>query len=167
MKTGRLTRAALMAVLTLAAGFIRIPAGPVPVTLQTLFVFMTGLLFDPALSALTMTLHLGLKLVIGGTATALSPTFGFLLAFIPAAALLSFMVGREDFRWSRAILALLSSLALTYAVGFLHVALVFPDIAGPAFWLSTLLFLPGDILKGGLALILARRLRPFLMDPRT
>ncbi|HHX30124.1 MAG TPA: biotin transporter BioY, partial [Clostridiaceae bacterium] len=43
MKTGRLTRAALMAVLTLAAGFIRIPAGPVPVTLQTLFVFMTGL----------------------------------------------------------------------------------------------------------------------------
>lgn len=166
MKSSLLTRTAILAVLTLVSGLIRLPLGPIPLTFQTLAVFLTGLLLPPFPAALAMTLHLFLKLILEGAALIASPTFGFVLAFIPAAALLAFSSGNKPFFSFKKVLALFASLALIYFIGFLYAAFLFPQVSRPALGSSLLLFLPGDLFKGLLALVLAARFQALCSPQR-
>jgi biotin transport system substrate-specific component len=82
----------LFAALTAAGAFIRIPFPFVPVTLQTLLVYSAGLFLGPAGGMLSQLTYVTLGLVGlpiftggGGIAYVFSPTFGYLVGFIPAA----------------------------------------------------------------------------------
>jgi biotin transport system substrate-specific component len=82
----------LFAALTAVGAFIRVPVGPVPLTLQTLLVYSAGLFLGPAGGALSQLTYVTLGLVGlpiftggGGIAYVFSPTFGYLIGFIPAA----------------------------------------------------------------------------------
>ena len=84
--------ASLFAVLTGVGANIRIPFPLVPLTLQTVFVLLAGLLLGSRRGALSMTLYmllglLGLPVFAGGGGfqTMLLPSFGFIVGFIPAA----------------------------------------------------------------------------------
>lgn len=92
----RLVWIALMAALTGVGAIISIPVlpfSPVPVSLQTLFVVLAGLILGPRGGAFAMALYLaagliGLPVFTGGKAglaAFLGPTGGFLLGFVPAA----------------------------------------------------------------------------------
>ena len=87
-----MTLAALFAVLTAVGAFIRIPFPLVPMTLQTLFVYLSGTLLGARGGALSQILYVGMGLVGlpvftggGGPQFVLHPTFGFLVGFIAGA----------------------------------------------------------------------------------
>ncbi|MFO7888732.1 MAG: biotin transporter BioY [bacterium] len=79
---------AIFTALTCVGGFIRIPMLPVPFSLQTLFVYFSGLLLGAQRSFLSQMLFLlmglaGIPVFIrgGGPAYVLQPSFGYLAAF--------------------------------------------------------------------------------------
>ena len=97
IKTKDLTKTALLAALIAIGAFISIPIGPIPFTLQNFFVFMAGLLLLPEYAALSVLSYVLLGLVglpifsgfKGGINYIFSPTFGFLIAFIIGAFVIS------------------------------------------------------------------------------
>lgn len=148
-----------------------IPGSAVPVTLQTVFVLLSGVLLGPALGASAQTVYvllgaLGLPVFSGGglgPAWLLGPTGGYLLAFPLAAAVAGWLAGPTHARSSwqasaRLLLALLAGTAVIYAGGASQLALLTGD-ATRAVTLGVVPFLLGDVLKVVLALIAARRWR--------
>lgn len=169
LKTHALAQAALMGGLIFIAGLIRIPLGPVSFTLQTMFVLLSGMLLEPAVALAATLLHLVLKLVFGGVAAILSPSFGFVLAFIPAAVLLAYLSRRGGKAIRREIINLLLASILIYAIGLPYMALILRYVSGQTLSLryivvsGLIIFLPTDILKAVFALRLKRHLRPLVV----
>lgn len=91
MRAPRITRIAVLAALTFLGGFLRIPIGPVPLTMQTLVVLLSALLLTPGDAVLSQILHLILRLFTDGAGLLLSPSFGFLLGYLLAAGMGSFL----------------------------------------------------------------------------
>src|SRR5699024_11300136 len=92
MKTKQLVHAALFVALIAIGALVKLPLGPVPFTLQLPMVILTGLLLGPKLafiSLITYTLLglLGIPIFAGasGLGAFVSPTFGFIIGYIPAA----------------------------------------------------------------------------------
>ena len=170
MSARRLTSLALFAVLTYVGGLIRIPLGPVPITFQSFFVVLAGLLLDPESAFSALLLHLLLKVTLESPAVALSPSFGFVIGFIPAASLLSFLGSRFGRGGVRPLLHLLAASCLLYCLGLPYMYLTLKYYVGMEltwggiFLSGFLVFLPGDVLKGGLAFMLSGRLRPFVTN---
>jgi biotin transport system substrate-specific component len=82
----------LFAVLTGVGAHIRIPLPFIPLTLQTLMVLLAGLLLGARRGAVSMAIYLAMGLLGlpvfttgGGFQSVLSPSFGFIVGFIPAA----------------------------------------------------------------------------------
>lgn len=92
-KTRIMTRVALMAAVLCIISQFSIPIGEVPITLQTLFIVLTGVLLGPKLGALTALIYLLLGAVglpvfagaAGGFSKIVGPTGGFLIGFVPMA----------------------------------------------------------------------------------
>lgn len=171
MRARQMTRAALFAVLTLIGGFIRIPLGPIPFTLQTFFVFSAGLLLLPTEAFFAMLLHACLKWMLGGVAALLLPSFGFVIGFIPAATLLAYLTHSARTSQRQQALHLFVSSLLFYTVGFLYMLMIVRLHLGERtpvvtlFVSGILLFLPLDLLKAWLAIGVSRKLRPLLVKP--
>ena len=80
---------AMFAALMAAGAFIRIPVGPVPITLTSFFVLMAALLLGPVGGSLSVIIYLligitGLPAFAGGSGPAVfaGPTGGFLIGYI-------------------------------------------------------------------------------------
>lgn len=140
---------------------IQVPMWPVPMTMQTLAVLAIGMVLGARLGAATVGLYLlegaaGMPVFAGGGGLAYlaGPTGGFLLGFLPSAALVGWLADRGVTRtMAGSFLAALPGLAAVYVLG-----------AGwLAFWVGAenaiaggvLPFLPGDLIKAALvALVL-------------
>lgn len=164
-----LLRSALLALggsLAIAASAqIQLPVQPVPMTMQSLVVLLVGIAYGPRLGAATVLLYLGeglcgLPVFAGfraGPAVLAGPTGGFLLGFVPAAALAGWLAARG---WAhgfwRGGALFLAGHAVLFACGLAWLAtLVGP---GQAIALGLLPFLPGTALKAALGSVLLRAL---------
>ena len=86
----RLVWTALLAALIAVGAFVHFPLGPVPISLQVLFVLLAGFLLGPMAGASAVGLYLlaglaGLPVFAGGTSGLghiLGPSGGYLLGFI-------------------------------------------------------------------------------------
>lgn len=160
-----LTQISLMAALTFISGFIMIPMGPVPFTLQTLLVLVTGLLLKPKAAFLTQVLHLLLKLLLGGGQSVLSPSFGFLFGFIAAAWAMSVLLLKWKNSFVSYVKVTIIGTVLIYLVGMPYMAMILNGYLGvgytitQVFWMGMGLFIPGDVLKAGLAILIAVRVK--------
>src|SRR5699024_6412955 len=112
MKTKQLVLAALFVALIAIGALVKIPLGPVPFTLQLPMVILTGLLLGPKLafiSLITYTLLglLGIPIFPGasGLGAFVSPTFGFIVGYIPAALIIA--LGKNKTIAKQAMLTLL------------------------------------------------------------
>lgn len=161
MKTKDLVLIALFAALTAIGAQLSIPIGPVPITLQSLFCLLSALILGAKGGALSQILYvimgfIGLPVFSNGQAGltfALRPTFGFIIGFIACA----YVVGTISTKLNKTVLNyFLSSLAGTiiiYLFGIIffyfnmkylvHKDLNFYTILK----LTTIPFLPGDLLK--------------------
>lgn len=164
--TRHIARVALMSVVILVCSLVRIPVGPVPITLQTFGVLLAGLLLDPTEAFFSVLTHLVLKIVLGGFAVVIAPSFGFILAFVVAAPLLSFLTARTQGRlWPMMIHIVIVSI-LIYAGGFFYMVGMLRLYAGDTrslsqlFTYAVLIFIPGDAAKAALACLIGYRLYP-------
>ncbi len=88
----QLITVSLMAAFIAVGAFVIIPVGPVPVSLQTFFVLLTGLLLSPRWAVAAVGLYLfagiiGLPVFAGGTSgigRIAGPTGGYLISALPA-----------------------------------------------------------------------------------
>ncbi|MDO9508296.1 MAG: biotin transporter BioY [Thermovirgaceae bacterium] len=156
-----MTLTALFAVLTAVGAFIRIPFPLVPMTLQTLFVFLSGALLGSRGGALSQVLYVGMGLIGlpvftggGGPQYILHPTFGYLLGFIAGAWVIGFISERfEKPPFLVYLAACFSGTLVIYAVGTAGLYLNLNFIAGKEATLRQVIdfgvipFIAGDILK--------------------
>lgn len=120
---GTVSRIGLMAALTAAGAFIRVPLSFVPLTLQTLFVCLAGAWLGARHGACSQLVYLLTGLLGfpvfaqgGGPQYVLQPTFGYLAAFPLAAGAVGY-VGRNAESWTRAVLAVTTGVLIVYALG--------------------------------------------------
>lgn len=154
----RIVWISLMAALTAVGAMISIPVvpfSPVPISLQTLFVLLAGLILGPRGGALAMLLYLaagciGLPVFAGGKsglAPFLGPTGGFLIGFVPSAVICGF-AKRLPPRSSTAIFIYCAvATAVTLALGTLQLAHLLQISLGKALAVGVIPFLPGAVLK--------------------
>ena len=171
---------ALFAGLTAAGAFLRIPTPWSAFTLQVLFVFLAGAFLGPGYGALSQGIYLllgfaGLPVFAGGGGPAylLRPSCGFLLSYIPAAAVVGALLGGSPRpAFGKALLSFLAGLAVIYAVGLPYMALILNACLGLGVGFGEvlrsgmLIFLPFDALKILLAALLVSRLLPRLQTLR-
>ena len=146
--------------------------GGVPITLQTFFAVLAGLVLGSRLGAFSMFVYMMLGLVgvpvfaqfKGGPMSVLSPTFGFILSFIFIAYIAGKIIEKKQTTLSY-ISASLIATALNYLIGtnLMYLAYMFWFEAPSGFtyklaWIWMLPPLPKDIILGVVAGLLAYRL---------
>ncbi|TQS71844.1 biotin transporter BioY [Ornithinibacillus gellani] len=146
--------------------------GGVPITLQTFFAVLAGLVLGSRLGAFSMFVYMMLGLVgvpvfaqfKGGPMSVLSPTFGFILSFIFIAYIAGKIIERKQTTLSY-ISASLIATALNYLIGtnLMYLAYMFWFEAPSGFtyklaWIWMLPPLPKDIILAVVAGLLAYRL---------
>jgi biotin transport system substrate-specific component len=160
MDSRRLALIALFAALTAVSAFIRIPLWPVPITMQTFFVILSGLVLGASGGAMSQTIYIlvglmGLPVFSGGGGPSylMNPSMGYLIGFILAPVAVGLSARHRALTWKTVLAAsLLGSLMIyivgvPYLAGYLHFVLQKPEAVGMAVKTGLLLFLPGDILK--------------------
>ena len=154
----------LMAALIAAGAYLQFPVAEVPFSMQPYVVLLAGFLLGPVAGPAAVGLYLvagaiGLPVFAGGHAGLgylLGPTGGFLLGFLPCA-LCAGLAATFDrtFPVLRTVLFGLLGLGALYGLGLLWLKFRL-DFS----WLKVLAlilpFLPGDLIKLGLALATAR-----------
>ena len=153
------------ALLTAVGGQVAVPllATPVPVTLQTLFVLLAGVLLGPAAGASSQLLYLFMGLLgvplfaMGGAGLPwlLGPTGGYLLAFPAGAALAGLVAGRAR-GGVRTGAALVLATALIFASGAAWLSVATSATPGEVFALGVQPFLPGALLKAAIVWVATR-----------
>jgi len=164
--------AALFAALTAVGAYIAVPIGPVPIVLSNLFIIMAGLLLGkkwaPASTAIYLLLGaIGLPVFAGGTsglAVFAGPTGGFLLGFLFAAFVIAAISSIGKHALWKDITAVLCGIALIYLTGVPWLKYTLSMDWAKAFPVGMLPFIPGDLLKGAIAVVLVRFLRSQLND---
>lgn len=175
MQLRQLTITALLtALLTLLAQIsIPIPFTPVPVTGQTLGIFLSVLLLGKrqALLAILSYLLLGAAGVPvfasgrGGLPVLLGPTGGYLLGFLPGAYLGSrFLQGRTNPNIRHTITALFLCILFYYLPGTLQLSLVMRLSFSQAILAGTLPYLLPDLAKAALAATITPAIRTALIN---
>ena len=121
-RTRMLIFISLFSALTAAGAFIKIPVPIVPMTLQTFLVYSAGLFLGPAGGAVSQLIYVMLGLVGlpifsggGGIAYLFSPTFGYLIGFIPAAAVAGLFSRKGGRGWP--ICGVVCSVLIVYLFG--------------------------------------------------
>lgn len=158
--------AAIIAVLGLPGAFTVL--GSVPITAQSLGVMLAGAVLGPWLGALSVTVVLALVAVgvpllaggRGGIGVFLGPSAGYAVGFIAAAIVVGLIVhrgGRKPVIWRTFLGAVVGGILVVYAIGIPVQSLVTRlPLAETA--LTSLVFLPGDLVKAVLATIIVMTL---------
>lgn len=159
-----------------ASAKIQVPFYPVPITMQPAVVFLLGIAYGPRLAVATILLYIaegaiGLPVFAGtpergiGLPYILGPTGGYIVSWLPAAAITGWVAQRSR-HWLAIALGVLAAIIVNYAIG---VAWLTTFVGWPkAFTVGVLPFLLGDLLKLALVTALAEaglsRLRQRLAD---
>lgn len=160
LTTRDMTRISIMAALTVVSSFISLPIGPVAVTLQTFFVLLTGLFFTPKQAFYTQVVNLLLTVLMRGPQIVISPSFGFLVAFIVVSTLLAWL--KESGRVKNVTYLVVIGTVISYVIGTPYMALILNRMMELNLSLrdvlntGVILFLPGDALKAVLAVIVIK-----------
>ena len=163
-RTRNIVLISLTEALTTAGAYLRVPVGPVPISLQTLFVLLSGALLGPWLGAAAMSSYIllgliGLPLFTGGGGPqyVFSPTFGFLLSFPVSAMAVGLLLkspkGSGSLSMGRKLFAFTVGTGIVYLIGVPWLSLNLLLIQGKKIGIQPLLmmgmvpFLPGDAFK--------------------
>jgi biotin transport system substrate-specific component len=162
--------ASLLAALTAVGAFIAIPIGPVPIVLQNLFVYLTGLLLGSKWGSIGMAVYLlagacGLPVFSGGKGGIghlVGPTGGYLVGFLPAVYIIGWITERAEKKGLADILAMICATAVIYSCGLAWLKLITGMTLAKTLAVGMLPFLIGDAVKIAAAAALAKALRPIM-----
>src|SRR5918997_3365099 len=134
---------------------VAIPLWPVPLTLQTLAVLLTGAALGSRRGTLALLVYLaegavGLPVFAGGAsgvAYMLGPTFGYLVGFVLAAGVVGFLAhGGWGRRPAGTLLAMGVGNLVIYALGVAWLSVTLGDL-GTALVQGVVVFIVGDLIK--------------------
>ena len=180
LKASTITRAALMAAVTAVAAQVTIPLFPVPFTLQVLAVILSGLLLGVRHGALAQAVYVLVGAIgapvfagfTGGLGHIFGPTGGYLISY-PIAAAVAGLAAKSVAGDSRGR-ALLSGffwgcvgLAVIYAFGATWLAIVSGLTPAEAIVVGVGRFVIFDLIKVGLAALVAVAAAPAIAPSRT
>lgn len=178
LRTTEITLAAMfVALMTVGANITSIAPflviGGVPITLQTFFAILAGVVLGSRLGAISMTVYALVGLVGvpvfakfgAGLGTIISPTFGFIISFIFTAFATGYIIEKMKKTVGVFIFAALIGLVINYVIGtnLMYVAYKFWSSAPEGFtykmaWLWMVVPLPKDLFLAILAGIVGHRL---------
>ncbi len=161
---------ALFVALMIAGVYIRIPIPVMPLTFQTVFAVLAGLLLGSKKGMIAMIVYAVLGLIGlpvfsdgGGFYYVIKPSFGYIIGFILTAGVAGIGYYRSKKLWLIIVLALAATLA-DYVVGILYFIVVWELSGNPALWHSVvaynLVYLPKDILLALPAALISRVVAP-------
>lgn len=164
---------ALLVALVTVGAFLRIPTPWVTLTMQLPFALLAGLLLGHVWGTAAMAIYVIMGLVGlpvfaggGGLAYVLRPTFGYVLALIPAVLAVGILTAKDKTP-RRLMSSALCGVAVVYTVGIAYALMITSLVLGvpDAAWtviLGALITLPKDILLAVGAALIAARLLPIL-----
>ena len=163
--------------LTAIGAFISLPLGPVPITLQSMFVILSGLVLGPKLAALSQIVYIILGLVgvpifagfTGGLQSITTPSFGFMIGFVFAA----YFVGKiahsnNEISYKKIWIGSSFGTLVIYLFGLPYMYYILNILMGNKFnfinilQMGCLMFLPGDIAKLIISSLLGIKILPIL-----
>jgi biotin transport system substrate-specific component len=140
---GLATDAALIAggaLFTAAMAQVEVPMWPVPITGQTLAVVLVGATLGARRGMLSLLVYAVAGLAgapffagfSGGLASLTSPSFGYVIGFIPAAAVVGWLARRNwDRHVGRAAVAMLVASAIPFVTGLPYLAVALGQLGAP------------------------------------
>lgn len=169
-KVRELTFAAMFVALIAVGAFLSVPIGAVSMTMQTFSVMLAGLMLSRRNALLSVIAYLLLGLAglpifaggVGGMAILVKPGVGFLIGFIPLALLAGF--GKDKNTKEKTAYLVLGNVVL-YLIGFAYMIYYFNHFSTQPMGIVKLLqvgvlpYLPGDMLKIGLAVMVSKYLK--------
>lgn len=168
---------ALFTALMIAGAYISIPFPFVPLTFQTVFATLSGLLLGWKKGVLSTAAYMVLGLVGvpvftagGGFSYVLKPSFGFVVGFIAASGVGGMFYARSRKLWHYVVLSLCAC-AANYVLGgvFIYVWLILNggyDIASSMVaWVY--IFIPKDVVLAVVAAIVAWKVKPIIVRMRS
>jgi biotin transport system substrate-specific component len=166
-----IVHASMFGAATAAGAYIIVPIPPVPITLQTFFLSLAGVLLGARPAAMSQIVYvligvIGLPVFAGGKAglgVLFGPTGGYLIGFIAGA----YIIGRlAELRPSGGIVWVVSAMAagtaVLYTLGIAQLCLVAQLSISKAVAVGVLPFIPGDAVKISVAALVTRKIRPYL-----
>ena len=158
-------------VLAMALGaYVRIPVpgSPIPITLQTFFVLLSGAFLGWRLGAASQLGYIalgamGLPIFQGyafGLTHIFGPTGGYLAGFVIAAALIGSITKREALTFGQAVAAFAIGDVIIHISGALWLSYAYRFGAVNAVTVGILPFIPGEIVKIAFAVSIYRIFRP-------
>ena len=148
---------------------VTIPLPLVPITGQTLGVLLVGAALGSRRGAAALSTYMVAGLAgapvfaefTGGPATLLSPSFGFVIGFVPAAFLAGWFAERAwDRRPVLAMAGFVAASAVPFLVGVPYLAMILNAVMGAGAGVGDVLaaglwpFIPGGLVKAALAAVL-------------
>ncbi len=141
---------------------IPLPFTPVPITLQTFFVLLSGSRLGARKGGLSQLLYVLLGLIgvpwfsngTGGFAKVFAASFGYLIGFVLAGWVVGYLT--ERYSGDRAVLGFLAGLIVIYGFGLFWLIMSLQLSLSEAFELGLYPFLVGDLMKLVVLLIFSR-----------
>lgn len=164
---------ALFAAISAISGFLAVPVPgtPVPIVLQNMMVVLSGMLLGPVLGTLSTLLFvvagiLGLPILSGGTggfAKLMSPTGGFIVGYVISSLVAGLVMERPVYGKKASLIktigAALLGFVVMYIPGILHFMNIMDADLKESLMLCVIPYLPGDLLKLILCVLLSVALR--------
>lgn len=160
IKTRDMILAALFTALTIVGAFIKIPIGPAPISLQFLFIALSGILLGQGLGSLSQIAYVLIGLIGipvftsgGGPGYVFNPTFGYLLSFMIVPVITGGFIKNSKPTFLRIFIGCLLALIVTYIVGSSYMYIILNYVSkipmNPAkvLKIGVLVFIPGDLIK--------------------
>ncbi|HPV85209.1 MAG TPA: biotin transporter BioY [Sedimentibacter sp.] len=170
-----ITQIGIFTALTAVGAFISIPIGPVPITLQSFFILLSGIILGSKKAMFSQITYLLLGLIgfpifsgfSGGLQHIFKPSFGFIIGYVAAA----YVVGKlteektaSQYLWA-AVLAgtlIIYTFGLPYMFYILNIMLNSNLSIVKILQLGMFAFIPGDMLKAVIIVFFAQKISPLL-----
>ncbi|MBQ7666134.1 MAG: biotin transporter BioY [Synergistaceae bacterium] len=173
--TKNLVLCALFAALISIGTHIKIPTPLLPLTLQTLFVVLSGLVLGKKYGAVSVCVYviaglIGLPVFTGSAA---NPTFGYIIGFIPGSWISGYIAERYRPCFITWFIGAVIGIAVIYAFGIPYYYFMSKWYIGNELGAKTLLMsfilmpMPGDIAKSLIAGLIVKRLSVFFPNSFT
>lgn len=171
----KLTLCALFAALIAIGTYIKIPTPLLPLTLQTMFVVLSGLVLGRKCGAVSVCVYvlagvMGLPVFTGSV---MNPTFGYILGFVAGAWIAGYVAERCRPCFRTWVLGGLAGMAVIYAFGIPYYYVMSKYYLGNELgaWTLVVYFVlmpvPGDLVKSLCAGLIVRRLAVFFPESFT
>lgn len=158
---------ALMTAVTCILAPLSIPIGPVPISLTNFAIYLSLYLLDWKKGTVSYILYLLLGLVglpvfsgfTGGIGKLAGPTGGYIIGFIPMAIIAGIVIDKYTEKWLLCLLAMIVGTIVCYALGTAWLAYEAKMDMMAALWAGVIPFIPGDLVKMALAILIAPKIR--------